>query len=280
MTTAQPILRRRFEALSAPLDGMPDPMGRRALRLVMTLFGGRFRVAGLEHLRSIDGPAIVAPNHLNYFEAILTPSTLMYLRDGAPPRFLCDWMFRYIPIVGWLISQNRPIWVWTKKAKVPLINRVRARRAGEDPLDAGRHALDAGDWLGIYPEGKCNRDPHRLLKGRRGLARLVLDSKAVVLPLGIDYEGRAAGRRVTAMPRLTFRFGEPLCFDEARAALAEAGSGEALADLRRHQEREVTRRVMDAIGALSGKLSAESARREPAAPRRMQWHEPALPTKS
>ena len=210
----------------------------------------------------------------------IEPITLMYLRGGTPPRFMIDWMFHYIPVLGWILDQNRTIKVWHKKAKVPLLNRVREKHADEDPLDAASAALEAGDWVGIYPEGKCNRDPHHLLKGRGGLARIALATGAQVLPVGIDYEGRRAGRRVPSWPRLTLRFGEPIRFDAERAAIDRARERDEFATVRRRTEREVTRRVMDAIGELSGKLSAESAQRELTAPRRMQWPEPALPTKS
>ena len=280
MSDARPILSDRLAPLKAPLPGLPARGGRIALRMLMLLFGSRFRERGAERMAELEGPVIIAPNHLNYFEAILTPSTLMYLRAGAPPRFLIDWMFHYIPVLGWMLDHNRTIKVWHKKAKVPLLNRVRDRHADDDPLEAAAEALAQGDWVGIYPEGKCNRDPHQLLKGRGGLARLALESGAPVLPLGIDYEGRREGRRVPSWPRLTLNFGEPMRFEAERDALERARGDETFATVRRQMEREVTRRVMDAIGTLSGKFSAESAQPELAAPRRMQWPEPALPTKS
>ena len=45
-------------------------------------------------------------------------------------------------------------------------------------LERARAHLAAGRSIGVFPEGEVNRDPARLLRGRRGTARLSLETGA------------------------------------------------------------------------------------------------------
>jgi 1-acyl-sn-glycerol-3-phosphate acyltransferase len=55
------------------------------------------------------------------------------------------------------------------------------------PFEQARRHLIAGRSVGIFPEGTVNRDPGRLLRGRRGAARLSLETGAPAIPMGIRF---------------------------------------------------------------------------------------------
>jgi 1-acyl-sn-glycerol-3-phosphate acyltransferase len=86
--------------------------------------------------------------------------------------------------------------------------------ASERALRSGLRALAAGNVLGIYPEGTRSPDG-RLYKGRTGVARIALESRAPVVPCAMmnTFEFLPPG---SFRPKLRIRpgviFGEPLEF--------------------------------------------------------------------
>jgi len=242
----------RREYLRAAVPHLPLRSERVALRSILALAAGRLEFEGHDVLRREDGPRILAINHLNNVEAVLTPIWLIWLREGRRTAFLSDWMFARIPLVGWLIRHGGTIPVWTKRAKVPGMNRHRRRARPGEPLALAEEALRDGRWVGMYPEARRNRDPKRLLRGRRGTARLALSSGAPVLPIGIDFHGRERSERIPAFPRMIIRIGRDLSFDEEREVWRAGDRAR-----RRAVEDAVTARIMEAIGSLSGKRPAD-----------------------
>ncbi len=121
----------------------------------------------------------------------------------------------------------------------------RASAAGmEGPLAA----LREGGLLGIYPEGTRSPDG-RLYKGKTGIARLVLESGAPVIPIGMTGSQFTRGGRA-GLPWIRkplVRIGEPLDFT------AYAGAGNDRDVLRR-----VTDEIMTAIQALSGQAYVDT----------------------
>ena len=73
--------------------------------------------------------------------------------------------------------------------------------------------LAEGDLFGIYPEGTRSHDG-RLYRGKTGVARLALESKAPVIPcavVGTDVVA-PAGKVYGTWTRPVVRFGKPLDF--------------------------------------------------------------------
>lgn len=87
-------------------------------------------------------------------------------------------------------------------------------KASEAALRTGLRVLGEGNILGIYPEGTRSPDG-RLYKGKTGVARLALESRAPVVPWAMinTFEMMPPGR---VLPKLGIRpgvrFGKPLDF--------------------------------------------------------------------
>ncbi len=172
--------------LAAPLRRVGRPLIERLYDVT---------IEGIEHIPT-DGPAIISPNHQSFFD---TP--LMML--SAPRRVLflgkAEYMDRRItrhlfPAVG----------------MVPI--RRQQARSSMAALDTAAALLDAGELVGIYPEGTRSRDG-MLHKGHTGVAHLAIATGAPIIPVGIEgtVDVQPIGRRI---PRcsgpLTVRFGEPI----------------------------------------------------------------------
>lgn len=240
-----------LRVFSLELPELESPVRRGTLRMLLALSAGSVRVEGVERLAAAPEPSIFALSHHNAWEAVLAPAALVALRRGRLVRFLVDWMFVDLPWTGWLVRQIEPIPVYGKPARFRLREEHRARRlAGLSPVELAVAALDAGDDVGIYPEGRRSAEPHHLLRGRLGLGLVALRSGAPVVPVGIDFDARDRLRRTPRLGRFALSVGEPLSFDDERAEWLAATAGLA----RRRIEGRLARGVVD-------RVSAELARR-------------------
>jgi 1-acyl-sn-glycerol-3-phosphate acyltransferase len=160
--------------------GLVDPRDKKAYYLHMTstrriitaaikyLFAGmgKIEVSGLENLPT-GGPVILASNHLTNF-------------DVFPMQ----------------LAINRPIYFMGKAElfKNPLLDAL-LRRLGGFPVYRGardnwamqhsRRVLEAGQVLGIFPEGSRSRGKG-LRPGKSGAARLALETGCPIVPMGVD----------------------------------------------------------------------------------------------
>jgi 1-acyl-sn-glycerol-3-phosphate acyltransferase len=161
----------------------------------------RPRVEGAENV-PLEGPAILASNHLSYADWLFMPLTL-------PRRvtFVAKEEYFTTPgLKGWLQRT-----FFSGAGQVP-IDRSGADAAAGALLTAKR-VLAQGELFGIYPEGTRSHDG-RLYRGRTGVARIALETRAPVVPVAV------VGTNVVAPPGKTFgswtrpmvRFGAPLDF--------------------------------------------------------------------
>ncbi|GAB3495884.1 lysophospholipid acyltransferase family protein [Nocardiopsis coralliicola] len=160
------------------------------------------RAYGVENVPR-QGPAIMVSNHLSFSDHFFGPLPL--------PRkitFLAKSEYFTGPGVKGLFSR----WFFSGVGQIP-IDRS-GGKASEGALRTGLRVLKQGRLLGIYPEGTRSPDG-RLYRGRTGVARLALESRAPVVPMAmINLEKiMPPGRTV---PKLGIRpkvvFGEPLDF--------------------------------------------------------------------
>ena len=149
-----------------------------------------------------EGPAILASNHLSYADWLFMPLTL-------PRRvtFVAKAEYFTSPgIKGWFQKK-----FFSGAGQVP-IDRAGAN-AAEGALSSARKILEEGDLFGIYPEGTRSHDG-RLYRGKTGVARLALETKAPVIPvavLGTDVVA-PPGKKFGTLTRPGVRFGKPLDF--------------------------------------------------------------------
>ena len=118
----------------------------------------RPRAEGAQNV-PVEGPAILASNHLSYADWLFMPLTL-------PRRVTFVAKAEYFTgpgLKGWLQKT-----FFSGAGQVP-IDRSGAS-AAEGALSAAKRILDEGDLFGIYPEGTRSHDG-RLYRGKTGVAR-------------------------------------------------------------------------------------------------------------
>lgn len=160
-------------------------------------------VRGLENLPS-DGPAIIAGNHNHFMDSIfvplLAPRPVVYLakKDYFTGRGLKG------AVTRWFFKLN---------------NQLPMDRAGgsgsQASLESGLKVLREGNSLGIYPEGTRSPDG-KLYRGRTGVARLVLESGAPVIPVAIIGTDKIQppGRLIPKFRRVGIVFGSSMDFSK------------------------------------------------------------------
>ncbi|WP_214103650.1 lysophospholipid acyltransferase family protein [Acrocarpospora catenulata] len=150
-----------------------------------------------------EGPVILAGNHLSFadhfFGALFLPRKVISLGKSD--------YFTGSGIKG-LISRA----FFSGVGTVP-IDRS-GGKASEAALRTGLRVLGEGNVLGIYPEGTRSPDG-RLYKGKTGVARLALESRAPVIPWAMvnTFEMMPPGRVIPKFGiRPGVRYGKPLDF--------------------------------------------------------------------
>jgi len=167
--------------------------------LLRTLF--RPRLEGVENIPK-TGPVILASNHLSFIDSVILPLVIKrriyflaastYFQGGG----LGKWAVKRFLLATGMIPIDRS-----------------GGKASEASLKAGMSVLTKGNVLGIYPEGGRSRDG-RAHRGRTGVARLVFESGAPVIPVAmIDTEKvMPIGSKLPKVRRLGIVIGEPLDF--------------------------------------------------------------------
>lgn len=156
---------------------------------------------GIERIPA-SGPVVLASNHLSFIDSIFLP--LLVSRRVV---FLAkSEYFTGSGIKGWLSR------TFFKAAGQLPIDRS-GGKASEASLRTGLRVLSEGKVLGIYPEGTRSPDG-KLYRGRTGVARMLLESGAQVVPVVmIDTEKvMPIGTRVPKIRRIGVIVGEPLDF--------------------------------------------------------------------
>lgn len=128
------------------------------------------KVEGLENLP--EGGAIIASNHLAFLDSIFLP-----LAVPKEVNFLAKSDYFTAPgIKGKIIK-----WFFESVGQIPMDRSGGVRSAAS--LQTGIEKLHEGAYLGIYPEGTRSPDG-RLYKAKLGVARLALNARTPVIPVG------------------------------------------------------------------------------------------------
>jgi len=199
-----------------------------------------------------SGPVIFASNHLSFVDSIFLP--LLVDRHIV---FLAK--SEYFTGKGVKGALSR--FFFSGVGQVP-IDRS-GGKASEAALDAGLGVLAQGRQLGIYPEGTRSPDG-RLYRGRTGIARMLLESGAPVLPIAMIDTDKVLleGSVFPRLRKVGVVIGEPLDF--SRFAGMEGD---------RFVLRSITDEIMHEVSKLSGQeyidVYASSVKKSrPAAARR------------
>jgi fatty-acyl-CoA synthase len=144
-----------------------DHVARRWSRIALALGGLRPRVAGLEHLRTLQSGILVA-NHASYIDPIVLMAAIPAEFHFVAKRALADY-----PLLGTVIRKAEHITI----EKAGMSDRL----AGAD--DVARRLRD-GERLVIFPEGTFVREPG-LLPFRLGAFRAAVDTGRPIVPVAI-----------------------------------------------------------------------------------------------
>ena len=191
----------------------------------------RPRVEGAENVPS-EGAAIIASNHLSFSDSIFMP--LMVSRRVT---FLAKQEYFTGRGMKGMLSRL----FFTGVGQVP-IDRS-SGSAAKAALETGKRILADGKLLGIYPEGTRSPDG-RLYRGKTGVARMALESGAVVIPCAMVNTNiiQPPGRMFPKLrPRPGVRLGKPLDFSRYEGMAGD-----------RFVERSMTDEIMYELMQLSG----------------------------
>ncbi len=187
-------------------------------------------VSGLEHVPT-SGPAILAGNHVSFSDHFFVPHVLnrkvIYLAKAQ--------YFTGQGVAGRLTAS-----FFNALGQKPVDRE--SGRAGLAAIATAAEVLAEGNLLGIYPEGTRSPDG-RLYRGRVGVARLWLETRAPLLPCAMigSFEVQPPG---TVWPRrhpVAVKFGPPMDLAKYDGRKRDA-----------RLYREITDDIMRAIRELSG----------------------------
>ena len=201
-------------------------------------------VEGLEHIPT-EGPLILASNHLSFADSVVipvvVPRKVVFLAKSD--------YFTGSGIKGALVR------AWFEGLGMLPVDRdhVASARAS---LDTALEVLERGEAFGIYPEGTRSRDG-RLYRGRTDVGHLALTARCPVLPVGLVGTDvlQPVGSSWPRPAKVTVRIGPPI-----------TAGGEYDGVPLGRARRELTDRIMAAIGELSGQEPAGVYNERPAGP--------------
>lgn len=238
--------------LRQPLPEQPKRLTRLLCRL-LTAFGRRQVVSlrGLENVAPDRDPFVLAVNHNQRLEAVLLPALLAYERRGRLVHFLADWPMFLVPLVGLLYRRGGVIAVAGKSARPAFLNVLRPLFVEAAPAhEQAVEVLRGGRSIGVFAEGTMNRDPHRLLRGRPGAARMAIEAGVPVVPAGISFPERRGDGPIRDGEPMAIEIGQPL------PPPAAAGDGPAVVA-------GFHRQIFEQVAALCGKsFSPDAPRRK------------------
>jgi 1-acyl-sn-glycerol-3-phosphate acyltransferase len=205
----------------------------------------RPRVEGLENVPA-RGPVILACNHLSFSDSIFTPLivkrrvTFVAKAEYFTGNGSKGWLMRHFFLATGTIPVDRS-----------------GGKAAQAALDTLLGVLRNGQIAGIYPEGTRSPDG-RLYRGKTGVARLALESGAVVVPVGLlnTDEIQPTGKLIPKVMPVRIRFGRPLDFSRYAR-----GRGDRLV------ERAITDEIMFELMTLTGREYVDVYAVKPAPPR-------------
>ena len=165
------------------------------LRLVF-----RVKVTGRENLPN-EGPIILAANHQAFCDSLFLP-----LSVSRRVTFLAKAEY---------FDDPKQAWFYRAVGQIPI-----RRGSGSEAiraLETAASALDEGKVIAMYPEGTRSPDDH-CHKGHTGIARLALETRAPVVPIGLRGTSEVqpiGAKMLRPFRRVSVNFGAPLRLTEA-----------------------------------------------------------------
>lgn len=135
--------------------------------LIHTVY--RLEKSGLEHIPD-TGPAVLACNHVSFVDALIIAAACR-----RPIRFVMDHRIFRIPVLRFVFRTGRCIPIASAKEDPAMLERA---------YDEIARGLEAGDLIGIFPEGRIT-DTGELHPFRPGIQRIIARTPVPVVPLAL-----------------------------------------------------------------------------------------------
>ena len=135
--------------------------------LVHTFY--RVRVEGLENVPE-EGPCVIACNHVSYVDAVVIAASVR-----RPIRFVMDHRIFRVPVLSFLFRTMRTIPIASGRDDPALKAKA---------FDDVRQALEAGEVVGIFPEGRLT-ETGELGAFRPGVQQIVATTPVPVVPMAL-----------------------------------------------------------------------------------------------
>jgi 1-acyl-sn-glycerol-3-phosphate acyltransferase len=135
--------------------------------LVKSLY--RLRVDGIAHVPD-EGPALVVCNHVSYMDALILAGAI-----PRPVRFVMYYRIFNIPVMRWIFRTAKAIPIAGAREDPALMQRA---------FDEIGAALDAGEVVGIFPEGALTRDG-AIGAFKSGVERVLAAHPVPVVPMAL-----------------------------------------------------------------------------------------------
>ncbi|MFT3757349.1 MFS transporter [Thauera sp.] len=135
--------------------------------LIHTVY--RLRVEGIGQVPE-KGPAVIVANHVSFVDALIIMAACR-----RPIRFVMDHRIFRWPILSFIFRTSRAI---------PIAPASEDRAMMERAFDEVARALEAGELVGLFPEGKISGDGE-MSPFRPGIARIVARTPVPVVPMAL-----------------------------------------------------------------------------------------------
>ena len=129
----------------------------------------RLKKEGIEHIPE-EGAAVIVCNHVSFVDALIIAAAC-----PRPIRFVMDHRIFKLPIINFVFREGRAIPIASAKEDPALL---------EKAYEEVAKALEAGDLVGIFPEGRIT-DTGELYPFRKGITRIVERTPVPVVPMAL-----------------------------------------------------------------------------------------------
>lgn len=129
----------------------------------------RLRTTGTHNIPE-EGPAILAPNHVSYVDALVLSAL-----SPRPIRFVMDAGIFKVPVLSWLFRQVNAIPIASAKTDPEMLTKA---------LASVEAALRNGEVVCIFPEGRLTRDG-KLGDFKPGIRKMLDKCPVPVVPIGL-----------------------------------------------------------------------------------------------
>jgi len=164
-------------------------------------------VKGMENIPK-DGRFIVTPNHQSYLDDWIPPSLIVPYLDRELHMYVNSSYFKN-HLSRWYLNLHKAIPIEVKKTKDH-------KKINQKAFKKALYYLKKKEPICIYPEGRRTEDGN-LLKAKTGAAKLALEAKVPILPIGLigTFGIWPKGKAFPKIKRIVkLKIGKPIYFDK------------------------------------------------------------------